>query len=99
SSASGLTFSVEDEDNLKDEARNKAIADAKDKAEKLTKALGVRLVKVVSFYEEGEQPSYYGMDAMSAKGGFEGSAPSPRASVSPGENKYSSIVNVTYEIR
>ncbi len=98
-SASGLTFSVEDEDSLKEEARNEAIADAKDKAGKLAKALGVRLVKVVSFYEEGDQPTYYGMDAMSAKGGFEGSAPAPRASVSPGENKFSSRVSVTYEIR
>lgn len=102
SEVSGLSFTIEDEDALKSEARDMAIIEAEQKAEQLAKQLGVSLVRVVGFYEDsyGYPEPYYGkggvmMDvAMSARAE---AAPSPE--LPTGENKITSNVNVTYEIR
>lgn len=100
SSVSGLTFAVDDEDGLKSAAREKAIAQADEKAEELARQLGVHLVRVVGFNESSDYPMYaYGrggvaMDAMSAK---VEAAPVPELPV--GENKITSNVTVTWEIR
>lgn len=100
SNVSGLSFTIDDEDELKREARGMAIEDAQEKAEELADQLGVRLVRIVSFYEnEGG----YSPVAMYARGGVAmdmavaESAPAPQLPV--GENKIVSNVNVTYEIR
>ncbi len=55
---SGINFVVDDEEALKAQAREAAIADAKAKAEKLAEGLGVKLVRIVSFYEN---QGYYPM--------------------------------------
>jgi len=96
---SGPTFSIDDEEGYKAMARSKAITDAKGKAEVLAKELGVKLGKVVSFNENsfgGGYPMYatnkmaVGAEAMDSR-----SAP-----VLPkGENKITSNVTITYEIR
>lgn len=93
---SQLQFTIDDESNLKAEAREKAIADAKEKAERLADALGVKIVRMMSYYEEEAYPTpYYGMG-----GAMESSAVK---SVSPdmptGENTIKSTINITYEIR
>ena len=93
---SGLTFTVDNDQTLKDQARDLAIQDAKAQAQVLAKGLGVKLVKITSFSESGNTPVYYAMDkavAMSA------SAPSVAPQVPVGENKITSNVNITYEIR
>src|SRR3989344_1136647 len=60
SQVSGLSFVIDKEDSLKDEARDKAITQAKGKAEVLAKSLGVSLVRVVGFSEGGGGgPIYY----------------------------------------
>lgn len=92
---SGPTFSIDDEDVLKDTARAAAIVKARTKAEVLAKELGVKLGKVTSFSENGGgYPMMYASKAMdSAVGG----APAP---VLPkGENKITTSVTITYEIR
>lgn len=93
---SGLSFTVEDETAVQNEARDKAIADAKAQANALAKSLGVSLVRIVSFSESGSNPGpiYYGMgaSAMDAK-----AAPAPE--ISTGQNKVTSNVTITYEIR
>ena len=48
---SGLAFTFDDPTAVQTAARNKAIADAKSKAEALASQLGVSLVRVVSFNE------------------------------------------------
>ena len=75
------------------------IADAKVQADKLALALGVKLVRIISYYEDIPMTPYAGgygapmMDsAMSAKA-FESVA------VPTGENKVVSRVNLTYEIK
>lgn len=96
SNLSGPNFAIDDEDNLKAQARKEAIADAKQKAEALAKDLGVRLGRVASFSEGG---NYYPMYAKSAMmDSAVSSAPAP-AELPKGENTISSDVTVTYEIR
>lgn len=101
SEVSGLSFTIEDEDQMKADAREEAIADAKAKADELAKQLGVKIVRVVGFYEDagGYMPYYakggVAMDvAMSARAE---AAPAPQ--IPTGENKITSNVNLTYEIR
>lgn len=99
SNVSGINFTIDDEDTLKGQAREDAIANAKEKAEELASDLGVKLVRVVSFYEEENYPyypMYYGYDkGMGMGGATESAAPMLPA----GENKITSRVNITYEIR
>lgn len=97
SDMSGPNFSVENEDELKAEARKLAIEEAKQKAEVLSKDLGVRLVRIVSFTENGNYPYYYGKDMLQAGNAMSESAPAPL--LPAGENKITSSVTITYEIR
>lgn len=94
---SGLNFLVENEDAVKAQAREAAIAKAKAKAVELAKDLGVKLVRIVSFNEGGNYPIFYGgarTMALSADAG----APVV-ADVPAGQNKYTSNVTIVYEIR
>ncbi len=94
---SGLTFSVDNEDAVKDEARALAITDAKDQAKILAKSLGVKLVKITSFSEGGNYPVYYEMNKSVALGMGGADAVAPQ--VPMGENKITSTVSITYEIK
>jgi len=96
---SGLNFTVEDETALEAQARTKAIDDARSKAEELAKELGVSLVRVVGFNENSGGPIYYAktMAMDSAAGSAPSVAPSP--TIATGQNKITSNVSVTYEIR
>ncbi len=96
----GLSFSIDDIEKVKADARAKAIADAQSKAKALARQLGVRIVRITSFYDSSDQPSYYGRgegmgaDMMSVKV----AAPmSPQVPV--GEDKIVSNVTITYEIK
>lgn len=99
---SGLSFTIDEEDKLKSEARAKAIDDAEGKAQELADQLGVSLVRIVGFSEEGGGYPVYAkreMTLMSADvSGIGGVAPSA-PSLPTGENKIVSNVTVTYEIQ
>lgn len=95
---SGLNFTIDDEDALKAQARTAAIEDAKAQAEVLAESLGVKLVKMISYYEDQPySPSpYYGMEgdmAMRSEAAFVG------AEIPMGESTIISNVNLTYEIK
>lgn len=93
---SGLTFTVDSDEKLKADARELAIADAKVQADKLAIALGVKLVRMISYYEDMPMMPYSGapmMDSAMGAKSFESVA------VPTGENKVVSQVNLTYEIR
>ncbi len=94
----GLSFSVDEPEAVKAEARAEAIANAQSKAKLLAKQLGVSLVRIVSFSENsgGYPRPVYGMggaDMISAK--VESVAPE----IPVGEDKITSTVSVTYEIK
>jgi uncharacterized protein YggE len=96
---SSLGFTIDDEEKLKAEARELAIADAKEQAEALARQLGVRLGEMTGYYEESANNPYpyYGMGGdmmMSAKAE---AAPVPE--MPAGENTIMSRVNLTYTIK
>lgn len=95
---SGLNFTFDDPNAVQDEARNKAIADAKQKAEVLAKQLGVTLVRVVSFNESGTPGPIYYAKTMDVGMGAAASAPAA-PEISVGQNKVTDDVQITYEIR
>lgn len=97
---SGISFTVDDPEKLLDEARALAIEDAKEKAKVLAKDLGVRLVRVVSFYDNmgGGMPYYAeGMGGDMMLKNTSAVAPAPTLPI--GENKSKVSVTIVYEIR
>ncbi len=97
---SGLSFSVDKMTDVQRQARDKAIADAREQANILARSLGVRLGRIVNFSESGSgypSPIYFAKDArvMGMGATAEQSAPS----VPSGENKVTSNVTITYEIK
>lgn len=98
SQVSGLSFTIDDQDALEAQARGKAIDDARTKAETLAKQLGVSLVRVVGFSENGGGgPIYYAKGMGGAVAMDSAVAPAPE--IPTGQNKITSNVSVTYEIR
>lgn len=93
----GPDFGIDNEDILKATARKQAIDKARTKAETLARDLGVSLVRIVSFSEGGgEYPSYRGLTlGMFSKD----SATEALPELPKGDEKITSQVTVTYEIR
>jgi uncharacterized protein len=96
---SGLNFTFDDPTAVQTQARDKAIADAKQKADVLAKQLGVSIVRVTAFNENSggyPMPYAYGMGAgVSNQAKDMAVAPA----ISTGENKVTNDVSITYEIR
>ncbi|MBL7058279.1 SIMPL domain-containing protein [Patescibacteria group bacterium] len=97
---SGLSFSIDEPEKLKQEARMKALENANIKAEALAKSLNIKLGKVINFSESSGSIDYPIMiRAVSMKDeavGYGGSAPSP--SIEAGSTKIKMFVTVEYEI-
>ncbi len=96
----GPNFQIEDPEGLQDQAREEAIADAKDKAKKLAKDLGVKLGKVISFNENngGYYPEpYFARSVGFALDAVEEASFAPELPV--GENEINSSVTIIYKIK
>ncbi|MEX0933607.1 MAG: SIMPL domain-containing protein [Candidatus Paceibacterota bacterium] len=99
---SGISFTIDDEDELYAEARALAIADAKEKAEELASSLGISLGRVVGFYESGVMPyPYMAKDerAMSQMQSGMGGDMVITPEIPMGENRIVVNVEVMYRIR
>jgi uncharacterized protein YggE len=96
SSVSDISFTVDDREVVMEEARSKAIADAKAKARRLADQLDVQQGDVVNFNESASQPQFRYDVAQSEGVGGDAQASTPQ--ISPGENRITSNVNITYEI-
>lgn len=96
-----LAFSIDDIETVKAKARTEAIADAKAKAKVLSKELGVKIVKINSFYDSSDDVYYgYGRDvAMMESANVKSAMPAAAPSIPTGEQKVTSRVTITYEIR
>lgn len=94
----GPNFAIDKEDELKAEARKQAIQKARAKAEALAKDLGVSLVRVVSFSEGGGYP-YSPSEMAFSKDSVGGQRSALSPEIPQGEEKITSNVTVTYEIR
>src|SRR4051812_7155468 len=90
----GIYFIVSQPSKVLDEARAKAVADARRKAEIYAKAAGVTLGEPLSITEEGAAPPAVFRSKMAAP--MAGNAPTP---VAPGEELLSITVNVTWAIK
>ena len=95
SNINGPNFSIDKEDQLNEQARKIAIDNAKAKAKTLAADLGVNLVRIVNFSENGNSPIMYKAMAVSSAA----VAPAPSPVLPTGENKITSNVTITYEIR
>ncbi|MCK4454221.1 SIMPL domain-containing protein [Candidatus Parcubacteria bacterium] len=90
-----LQFTIDNQDELKKQAREQAIEKAKTKAKELASQLDVNLVRITSFQETSVFPRYYGLEKMVGIGAGE-EAPAPQ--IETGENKIEVTVTITYEI-
>lgn len=97
---SSLSFTIDDDEILKAQAREKAIADAKAKADKLALDLGVRIVRMSGYWEVDNAYPLYGMGGgeMAKSLSFDTVESAP-AQLPKGENTITSQVNITYEVR
>lgn len=89
----GLTFTIDDPQGLQAQARDKAVADARQKAKALAQSLGVSLQGVISYNEAGaDQPPapmmYKAMNAGMGGGPI----------VASGSNDVTMNVTITYKI-
>ncbi len=93
----GVNFSVSDQSALEAAARDKAMADAKARAEQLAKAAGVTLDKPMTISEYSSGPIPYTADYKSAPAlGVGGGGPVP---VSTGQIQVNLQVSVIYIIK
>ena len=90
-----LAFAIDDPEKLREQARAKALEQAKQKAETLANVVGVKLGKVISFSESSNNqlPIYYDKAVMGMGGGGS-SAPAVEA----GSNEIVIVATVEYEI-
>ena len=87
-----ITFSVDDPTRYHDEARDKAMADARGKAEQLASLAGVKLGKPTYISESSYSPPVYREIPV------EPVAPAPATPISPGEMEITLNVQVVYSI-
>lgn len=95
-----LGLQVDDLEKVKKEARELAIKNAKEKAETLKNQIGIRLGKIVNYYEGGNYPFYdkmYLAARPESGGGGMGGGPTP--SIPAGENEIIISVTITYQIK
>lgn len=99
SNISGISFVVDNIDDIKKQARDEAIKDAKKQAQILAKNLGVRLKKITSFYENQEYGGYPYAEGMGG-GAMVDTAYKERVApnIPAGENRITSNISISYEI-
>jgi len=93
---SNLQFTIDNEDELKKQAREQAIGKAKSKAEELANELGIRLVGISNFSETGVTPYYYDLEKAAVPAGLGGGE---TLQIETGENKIEVTVYITYKIK
>ncbi len=93
-----LNFKIDNPEKLKEQAREQAINDAKDKANALKSQLGIKLDRIINFSEgvSGYPVPMYEM-LKSSGGGVGGGGVVP--SVPSGENEITVDVTITYQIK
>ena len=93
---SGISFEVDDKTKAESEAREKAVADAKKKAEQASKIAGFRLGRIINYSEDfGGFPRPISF-RVTAQGAPEEITPTQ---VEPGSSEITVIVTLSYEIQ
>ena len=94
----GVTFEASNLNDLKQEARLKAILDARTKAKNIGSALGVKLGKVVGWWENYVSPDT-SMAYADGKGGMGGGSSVSEPYIPTGSRELVIEVNVSYKIK
>jgi len=96
---SGLSFFIDNDQEIQEELREEAIKDAKKKAAKLARDLGIDLDEISGFTEGGNR-GYYPQPYFSKTALFAESADfaAEEATITAGENKMQSTVTITYTL-
>lgn len=96
--AGDLQFTIDNPEQFKDQARSKAIVEAKTKAQNLAKESGINLGKIINVYENYFYPAAYSINSKSAMGaGDVAQAPAP--TIQPGQQEINVTINLTYQVR
>lgn len=94
---SGISFTVDDDTDVRQEARAEAIAKAQKKAKDIAKAGGFKLGKLVSLYEDSDVTP----NALAGYGGLGGAVSEMKVVapvIEPGTQSDTVQMNLTYEI-
>lgn len=96
---SGPNFIIDDTEKAKADAREKAITQAKAKAKLLADQVGIKLGRIVNFYEGGSEVAnvVYGRGGDMALGVAEMKAAAP--TIEPGTQDVQLTVSLSYEIK
>lgn len=95
--AGDLQFSIDNPEQLKEQARAKAIAQAKANAQNLTKESGIKLGKLINIYENYNP--YLSYSSVKGMGGAAMDSATPAPVIQPGQQEIVVTINLTYQVR
>lgn len=91
----GISLDIDDKTKLENEAREKAVADAKEKAENAAKVAGFKLGRIINYSENfGGFPRPIPMGAVSMEVKVQGTP----TQIEPGSSEITGTVTLSYEI-
>ncbi len=90
----GIQFTIEDEEEVRKQARKEAIDQAKTKAQETASQLGVKLSKIVDFSENFYTPRTTSDMMLKSEQAEAGTT----SQIEPGQNKVEVRVSITYKI-
>jgi hypothetical protein len=93
-----LQFTIDNPEQYKEQARAKAIAEAKTNADNLVKDSGINLGRLINVYENYAYPMNYSSKAVGMGGGTIDSAV-PAPTIQPGQQEIDVTINLTYQVR
>lgn len=96
----GFSFNIDNPSELKSAALDAALASAREKAERVARSGGIRLGRLISFWESGVGPVPPGPIPYEAAGGapMMDAAKSYAPAIASGSNTVTVDINATYEI-
>lgn len=91
----GISFILDDQTKkvLEEKARKEAVANAKEKAQNLANAAGIKLGRIVDVQESGSTPQPIYMQAMINREG----EPDQKTNLTPGENTIQITITLSFE--
>ena len=92
-----LQFTIDNPEQFKEQARAKAIAQAKSNAQNLAKESGIGLGKIINIYENYMYPGAYSSNTKMMGAGVVDAAPAPV--IQPGQQEIDVTINLTYQVR
>jgi len=92
-----LQFTIDNPEQFKEQARAKAIAQAKSNAQNLAKESGIGLGKLINVYENYMYSTYNSARSMGGGVALDSAVPAP--TIQPGQQEIDVTINLTYQVR